>query len=238
MTLNLPSLPTEFEVAVIKPTPPDFRFGNFRPQRGGRVNIQGMPLRGFISGAGIFSARTWSWAHRSLWMATVTTSRPRRRTYGPEPAPLLLAEGPRFETIDQDSINMMLRNLLIERFKINTTPRSGHPDLCPHLPEAEAEEGGPRESHRLSRGSAGGWKRPTNRQPRRRTAGDLREHDDETVRPKAANDGGRLFSGHDVYDETGIEGAFDFTLEFQRRRHGGRPGRGGRRRRRRDGRDN
>src|SRR6202012_4837641 len=37
MKLNLPALPTEFEVAVIKPTPPDFRFGNFRPQRGGRV---------------------------------------------------------------------------------------------------------------------------------------------------------------------------------------------------------
>jgi uncharacterized protein (TIGR03435 family) len=51
VTLNLPALPTEFEVAAIKPTPPDFRFGNFRPQRGGRVNIQGMTVKNLIQQA-------------------------------------------------------------------------------------------------------------------------------------------------------------------------------------------
>ena len=44
MKLHLPALPTEFEVAAIKPTPPDFRFGSFQPQRGGRVVIQGLTL--------------------------------------------------------------------------------------------------------------------------------------------------------------------------------------------------
>jgi uncharacterized protein (TIGR03435 family) len=46
--LSLPSLPTEFEAATIKLTPPDFRLVAVPPQRGGRVNIQGRPLRSLL----------------------------------------------------------------------------------------------------------------------------------------------------------------------------------------------
>jgi hypothetical protein len=47
----LPPLPEEFEVADIKPTPPDFRGGRFQVLPSGRVNIEGMSLRNLIERA-------------------------------------------------------------------------------------------------------------------------------------------------------------------------------------------
>ncbi|HKD07933.1 MAG TPA: TIGR03435 family protein [Bryobacteraceae bacterium] len=41
----------EFEVAVIKPTATDFRGGRFQIQPGGRVNIEGMPMRFLLNRA-------------------------------------------------------------------------------------------------------------------------------------------------------------------------------------------
>ncbi len=123
MKLNLPALPTEFEVAAIKPTPPDFRFGNFQPQRGGRVNMQGQSLSNLIRQAwGLYGqdqiAGLPKFADTDRW--DIIAEAP---TYGPDPDATAApaggsAEGPRFQTIDQDSINLMVRNLLIERFKI------------------------------------------------------------------------------------------------------------------------
>jgi uncharacterized protein (TIGR03435 family) len=44
-------LPTEFEVASVKPTDPNFRMGRYQIQPGGRVVIEGMALRFLISRA-------------------------------------------------------------------------------------------------------------------------------------------------------------------------------------------
>jgi uncharacterized protein (TIGR03435 family) len=46
-----PAIATEFEVASIKPTPPDRMFGRFMMQPGGRLVAEGMPLRFLIQRA-------------------------------------------------------------------------------------------------------------------------------------------------------------------------------------------
>jgi hypothetical protein len=45
------ALPTEFEVASIKPTNPDMKMGSFLVQPGGRLVAEGLPLRFLISRA-------------------------------------------------------------------------------------------------------------------------------------------------------------------------------------------
>jgi uncharacterized protein DUF3738 len=46
--LRVPPLPTEFEVAEVKPTNPEFRGRRMQIQNGGRVNMSGMTLKSMI----------------------------------------------------------------------------------------------------------------------------------------------------------------------------------------------
>ena len=231
MTLNLPRLPTEFEVAVIKPTPPDFRFGNFEPQRGGRVTIQGMPLIGLITQA-------WNLFSRELVTGApkfVETDRydivAKAPTYGPElDGETGAGERSRFQTIDQDSINTMLRNLLIERFQIKyhneerPTTAFVLTALRPKMRSADP-------SHRTGfhEGPGADGKDPRIANP---AAGRLVTGENMTMKQLAQNlprMAGGYIQGATVYDETGIEGAFDFTLNFSAAgmvNGGGRGGRG------------
>jgi uncharacterized protein (TIGR03435 family) len=234
MTLNLPALPTEFEVAVIKPTPPDFRFGNFRPQRGGRVNIEGMSLKNLIQQA-------WNLLSQDLIVGApkfaesdrydITAEAP---TYGPDPgaspgsAPGP-ADTPRFQTIDQDSINVMLRNLLIERFKIqyHTEERPSTAFVLTALkPKMKKADPANRTGYHEGPGADG--KDPRIANP---AAGRLVACENMTMKQLAQNlpmMAGGYIQGATVYDETGIEGAFDFTLSFSGAGMVGAPGRGGR----------
>ena len=49
--------PSEFEVATIKPTDPNTRMGRFQMQAGGRLNVEGMPLRFLLDRAFQTSSR-------------------------------------------------------------------------------------------------------------------------------------------------------------------------------------
>jgi uncharacterized protein (TIGR03435 family) len=231
MTLNLPALPTEFEVAVIKPTPPDFRFGAFRPQRGRRVTMEGMPLRSLIQQA-------WNLYSRDMIVDApkfidsdrydITAEAP---TYGPEPEATSAGpgEGARFQTIDQDSINVMLRNLLIERFKIkyHTEERPSTAFvLTAAKPKMKKADPANRTGYHEGPGPDG--KDPRIANP---AAGRLVTCENMTMKQLAQNlpmMAGGYIQGATVYDETGIEGAFDFTLSFSGAGMVGGPGRGGR----------
>jgi uncharacterized protein (TIGR03435 family) len=218
MKLNLPTLPTEFEVAAIKPTPPDFRFGNFQPQRGGRVRIQGMTLNNLIRQAwGLYGqdqiAGLPKLADTDRW--DIIAEAP---TYGPDPDATSAgepAEGPRFQTIDQDSINLMVRNLLIERFKIQfhmeDRPSSAFviTALKPKMKKAE-----PAGRTGFHEGPGADGKDPRIANP---AAGRLVSAVNMTMKQLAQNlamMAGGYIQNSAVYDETGIEGAFDFTLNF------------------------
>jgi uncharacterized protein (TIGR03435 family) len=232
VTLDLPALPTEFEVAAIKPTPPGFRSGNFRPQRGGRVNIEGLTLKNLIQQAwNLFSpdmivgAPKFADSDRYDIIAKAPT-------YGPEPdAASGPAEGSRFQTIDQDSINVMLRNLLIERFKIqcHTEERLATAFVLTALkPKMKKADSANRTGYHEGPGPDG--KDPRIANP---AAGRLVSFENTTMK-QLAQDLPMATSGYirgaTVYDETGVEGAFDFTLNFSAAgmvAGGGRGGRGG-----------
>jgi uncharacterized protein (TIGR03435 family) len=231
MTLNLPALPTEFEVAEIKPTAPDFRFGNFRPQRGGRVNIEGMPLRFLIQQA-------WNLYNRDAIVGApkfVDSDRydiiAKAPTYGPDPdgTPAGPVEGPRFQTIDQDSINVMLRNLLIERFQIKyhfeERPSTAFV-LTAAKPKMKKADPANRTGYHEGPGPDG--KDPRIANP---AASRLVTCENMTMKQLAQNlpmIAGGYVQGATVYDETGLEGAFDFTLNFSMAGMASRPVGGGR----------
>jgi uncharacterized protein (TIGR03435 family) len=238
MKLNLPALPTEFEVAAIKPTPPDFRFGPFQPQRGGRVNMQGQTLDNLIRQAwGLFSpdqvAGLPKFATTDRW--DIIAEAP---TYGPDPeaesgsltstsgGP---SEGQRFQTIDQDSINLMLRNLLIERFKIQfhmeDRPSTAFviTALKPKMKKAD-----PAGRTGFHEGPGADGKDPRIANP---AAGRLVTAENMTMKQLSENlarMAGGYIRNSAVYDETGIEGAFDFTLNFSAAGLVQGPGGGGR----------
>jgi uncharacterized protein (TIGR03435 family) len=230
MILNLPALPAEFEVATIKPTPPDFRFGNFRPQRGGRVSIEGMSLKNLIQQAwNLFSSELIVGAPKfaDSDRYNIIAEAP---TYGTDPdgesGP---AEGSRFQTIDQDSINVMLRNLLIERFKIqyHTEERPSAAFVLTALkPKMKKADPSNRTGYHEGPGPDG--KDPRIANP---AVGRLVTCENMTMKQLAQNlpmMAGGYIQGATVYDETGIEGAFDFTLSFSGAGMVGGGGRGGR----------
>ena len=101
--LHVPPPPTEFEVADLKPTPPDFHQGMIRIQPGGRVNIAGIPLKFLVEQA-------WNLTDDMVdgmpkWMETDRYD--------------LVAKAP-VADVDLDEIWTMVRALIVERFKLTS----------------------------------------------------------------------------------------------------------------------
>ncbi|HLK67925.1 MAG TPA: TIGR03435 family protein [Bryobacteraceae bacterium] len=99
--------PTEFEVADLKPSDPNANGSRYQMQPGGRLSVQGMPLRFLISRA--FNANNSDevvgvpkWADSDRY--DVTAKAP--------------SQGPSAPALDPDSAAPMIRALLVERFKM------------------------------------------------------------------------------------------------------------------------
>src|SRR6185312_5823365 len=105
-SLPLVSNPKEFEVAAIKPTPPDFRGMRSSVQRGGRVNFEGMTLKRLITQA-------WGVNAAMVMDAPKWADTDRYDVIAKAPA----GEGPTGAT-DMDAVNTMMRALLADRFKL------------------------------------------------------------------------------------------------------------------------
>jgi uncharacterized protein (TIGR03435 family) len=100
-------VPTEFEVASIKPTDPAEKMGQFRMQSGGRFNSKGMPMRFLIFRAfnkinneQVTGMPKWADTERFDIVATAASS------------------GPSAPAQDNEALAPMLRALLVERFKM------------------------------------------------------------------------------------------------------------------------
>jgi uncharacterized protein (TIGR03435 family) len=137
-------------------------------------------------------------------------------TYGPEPdGASSQTEGVRFQTIDQDSIAIMLRNLLIERFniKLHTEQRPTTAFVLTAL-KPKMKKADPANRTGFHEGPGPDGKDPRISNP---IASRLVTCENMTMKQLAQNlpmiAGGYIQSAT-VYDETGIEGAFDFTLNF------------------------
>ena len=102
---KLPPPPTEFEVAEVRPAKPDAQpYGGFRP--GGRVDIQGVPLKTLIQLAwdlDFFNANAVVGAPK--WVETDKWDIVAKSAEGTTQPPI-------------DALRTMLRALLIERFKM------------------------------------------------------------------------------------------------------------------------
>jgi uncharacterized protein (TIGR03435 family) len=105
--LKVPPSPTEFEVAELKPTSPDFQGRRLQIQPGGRVNAQGITLKFVIQQA-------WNLNDDMLVGGPKWMDEDRYDIVAKAPN-----FGPGFQ-MDIEDLWIMLRSLLKERFKLET----------------------------------------------------------------------------------------------------------------------
>jgi uncharacterized protein (TIGR03435 family) len=210
VTRSLPALPTEFEVADIKPADPNPQMIMYRIQPGGRVNIQGMTLKDMIQDAWDLPPARIVGGPKSIetdrW--DIVAKAP---TFGPGPATGIS----RFESMDRDAVNAMVRALLIDRFKlkVHTEERPVNAfTLTAIKPKLKKADPSNRTGFQEGPGADGKDPRVTNPMASR-----LVSCRNMTMAQLAENLP-RIAAGYiqssDVLDATGLEGAYDFTLNF------------------------
>jgi len=218
-----PAPPAEFEVADIKPSKPDATPSG-RIQPGGRLDLQGLPLKMLITLAwDINDDQMLAGGPKFLDTARFDViAKASTATNGPANAP----------NIDIDDLRLMLRALLVERFKMAThmedRPVSAY-TLVAVKPKLKPADPANRTGWKEGPATAAKDTRDTNPiLARLVTCQNMTMAQFAEQLPRIAS--GYIHSP--VADETGIEGAFDFTLSFspigllQGAGRGG-PGRGG-----------
>lgn len=199
--LKAPPTPTEFEVADIKPSAPGER-GRFQI-RNGDVTMTGMTLKYFVRQAWsltdelISGAPKWMDEDRFNIIAKATTDGP-----------------PNAAMIDNDTIWMMMRALLKERFKLQThmEERSVNAfNLVAVKPKIKKAD--PNSRTRIKEGPGEDGKDPRDKNP---VLSRLITVQNLTMAQFAARL--RILANGYVHtpvtDMTGLEGGWDFTLSF------------------------
>ncbi|MBV8847366.1 MAG: TIGR03435 family protein [Bryobacterales bacterium] len=188
--------PTEFEVADVKLTNPDQRFSRFQTQPGGRVNIQGIPMR-FLIGRAFSDYGNDQLIGVPKWADTarfdITALAPEGSLSGP--------------MIDQENLATMLRALLKDQFKMTwhtderTVPAYTLVAAKPKFKKADPES-------RISCKTAFG--------PPAAPQGSISLTCENTTMAQLAE---RLRSlppgfGAPILDSTGLDGGWDFSLTY------------------------
>jgi uncharacterized protein (TIGR03435 family) len=197
--LHIAPAPTEFEVAEIKPTNPDFRGMRMQIQPGGRVNIAGVNLKFLIQQAWDVTDETLSGAPK--WLETDRYDIvAKAETDGPQ--------------LDIDTLWPMLRALIMERFKMTVhmedRPAAAY-TLIAVKPKLRKADPGSRTKYK--EGPALDGKDPREKNPmlsrlvtcQNMTMAQFAEKL-RTIAP------GYIHTP--VLDATGLEGGYDFTLSF------------------------
>jgi len=215
--LHVAPAPTEFEVAEIKPTDPDFKGMRLQIQPGGRVNIAGTPLKFLIEQAWDLTDEMLAGAPK--WMDTDRYDIVAKAAVdGPE--------------MDIDELWPMLRALLTERFKL-AIHREERPATAYTLVavKPKMKKALPASRTKYKEGPASDGKDPRNKNP---ILGRLVTCQNMTM-AQFAEKLKNIAPGYihtPVLDATGLEGGYDFTLSFSPAGlagtgGGGRGGRGG-----------
>jgi len=192
ITEKLPPLPTEFEVAEIKPSPPGVQ-ENFRMQPGGRIDVSGITLKDLVK---------WAWdlddnddlLAGPKWMADERFN--------------VVAKAPTADQSDSETLALMMRSLLVSRFKLAThyedRPVSVYALLAakPKMKKAD-----PANRSNCKNAGAGGANAALFRNftCQNATMALLAERL-SVIAPGYIN--------HPVIDLTGLNGAWDFTFSF------------------------
>ena len=205
-------VPTEFDVASVKPTDPSERMMNFQMQPGGRLNVKGMPLRFLISRA--FNANNND-AVVGLpgWVDTE-----RYDVIAKAPS-----EGPSAPALDAESMAPMIKALLADRFKM-TYHTEDRPVSAYTLVAAKPKM---KKADPASRTSCKNAQAPAGAPP-----GSMLLTCQNVTMAQFADRLQNMAPGLNwpILDATGIEGGWDLTLTFSRNaamRLAGRGGDGG-----------
>jgi uncharacterized protein (TIGR03435 family) len=206
-TKSLPVTPTEFEVAVIKPSAPDSSQTRSPFQPGGRLDLRGLTLKTLIMIAWnlngdemLTGAPKWLDSDRFDIIAKASTA---ALLHGPSNAP----------PMDTDALRLMLRALLADRFKLavhnedRPVPAYNLVAVKPKLTQADPSN---RTRFREAPALA---KDPRDKNP---ALGRLVTCQNMTM-AQFAEQLQNIAPGYihsPVLDATGIDGAFDFTLSF------------------------
>jgi uncharacterized protein (TIGR03435 family) len=202
---SLPPVPTEFEVATLKPTDPDFKNMMLQVQPGGRVNIAGLPVKQLIEQAWgirdelLVGAQKWMESDRYDIVGKVSAS---------------LAPATPNAPVDFDAVMLMLQNLLIERFKMKVRfedrPITAYTLVAakPKLKQAD-----PSERTKWVEGPGPDGKDPRNASP---ILGRLVTVTNMTMAQLADRLQGIApgYLSSQVEDGTHLNAAYDFTLSF------------------------
>jgi len=198
--LRVPPLPTEFEVAEVKPTNPEFRGRRMQIQNGGRVNMSGMTLKSMIlqawnlSDEMIIGAPKWLDQDRYDIVAKASTTGA--------------------VDLDFDNVWFMLRALLKERLKMEShmeeRPVNAYTLIAvkPKMQKAD-----PQSRTRYKEGPGPDGKDPRIKNPILARLVTVQNMTMEQFAAKLQN----IASGYihaPVLDATGLEGSWNFTLSF------------------------
>jgi uncharacterized protein (TIGR03435 family) len=189
--------PTEFEVAVVKPTDPDVRVGiRFQTQPGGRLTAVGLPMR-FLIGRAFNSNNNDELVGVPKWADTerfdITAKAP--------------SSSPSSPTMDMESMAPMMRALLVDRFKMTyhtqERPVSAY-SLVAAKPKMKKADAASRASCKNANAPAGAPPGSRMMTCQNVTMAQFAE--------RLQGMGPGLSSP--ILDATGIEGGWDFTLTF------------------------
>ena len=198
-TLHVKPAPTEFEVAEIKPSNPDFLGMRLQIQPGGRVNIAGANLKFLIQQAWDLTDETL--AGTPKWMET-------------DRYDIVAKAETEGAQLDIDTLFPMLRALLVERFKMTVhteeRPATAY-TLIAVKPKMKKADPASRTKYKEGPGLDG--KDPRDKNPilsrlvtcQNMTMAQFAEKL-KTIAP------GYIHTP--VLDATGLEGGYDFTLNF------------------------
>jgi uncharacterized protein (TIGR03435 family) len=195
--LKIPPVPTEFEVAELKPSSPDLRGMRLNIQPGGRVNIAGIPLKFLIEQAWNLTDDMVSGMPK--WMET-----DRYDIVAKSPVP----------DLDIDDVWTMLRALVVERFKL-TTHTEDRPVTAYTLVavKPKLKKADPNSRSKYKEGPAADGKDPRDKTP---ILSRLVTCQNMTMAEFAAKlkDIAPGYIHTPVVDATGLDGGYDFTLSF------------------------
>lgn len=205
-------IPKKFEVADVKQSDPGARGSMLRITPDGSVTIQNMPLRNIFLQAFAGTAKiqdTPDWMNAAHF--DITAKPPQSDDGTPLPANPSAPASP----VDRDAAMAMLRTLLIERFKITTHEET---QMLPALKlvavKPKIAKADPSERTRYFNGVAPGAVDPRVKNPARGrvvTVQNMTMKQFATVLGEIAPG---YVAGKPVTDATGLEGSWDFTLNF------------------------
>jgi uncharacterized protein (TIGR03435 family) len=198
--------PTDFEVADVKLTAPEVTNNRFQILPSGRVDIEGFDLKFIIE-------QLWQISDDMIVNAPKWLSEVKVTVTAKAPSSALVV-GQNSPPVDINTLITMLKNLLVERFKLQThmeerpinayTLSSVKPKMKPADPNGRI---------RCTEGPAMGQKDPRDAQP---ILGRLLNCQNMTM-TRFASMLQSLASGYihaPVLDATNLEGSWDFTLSF------------------------